>query len=143
MARTADGSKKDVHSLWNRRHCTKFNGVSYPVQRAAEAVYSAEGAKQVKSTIAFYLENAKLLREGIHKAGVEVFGGINAPYIWLKTPKGMKSWEFFDTLLSKGHLVGTPGSGFGACGEGYFRLSAFNSRANIEEAVARFQKVVS
>lgn len=141
MARTADGSKKDVHSFWNRRHCTKFNGVSYPVQRAAEAIYSPEGAKQVKSTIAFYLENAKLLREGVQKAGVEVFGGINAPYVWLKTPHDLKSWDFFDLLLKQSHLVGTPGSGFGSCGEGYFRLSAFNSRENTIEAVERFQKL--
>ena len=141
MGRTADGSQKDIHSLWNRRHCTKFNGVSYPIQRAAEAIYSAEGAQQVKSIVAFYLENARLLREGIQKAGVEVFGGVNAPYIWLKTPKGLKSWDFFDKLLSEAHLVGTPGSGFGSCGEGYFRLSAFNSRENTLEAVARFQKL--
>ena len=141
LGRTADGSPKDIHSLWNRRHCTKFNGVSYPVQRAAEAIYSPEGAQQVKSVIAFYLENAKLLREGIAQAGVEVFGGVNAPYIWLKTPRGMKSWEFFDKLLSEAHLVGTPGSGFGSCGEGYFRLSAFNSRENTIEAVSRFQQL--
>ncbi len=141
LGRTADGALKDVHSLWNRRHCTKFNGVSYPVQRAAEAIYSTEGSQQVKSVIAFYLENARLLREGIRKAGVQVFGGVNAPYIWLKTPRGLKSWEFFDKLLTEAHLVGTPGSGFGSCGEGYFRLSAFNSRENTIEAVRRFQKL--
>lgn len=141
--KTASGETKEIHPLWNRRHTTKFNGVSYPIQKGAAAVYTPEGQAQTKELIQFYLTNASLLREGLEKVGISVYGGVNAPYIWLKTPKGMKSWEFFDELLSKAHLVGTPGSGFGACGEGYFRLSAFNSRANIEEAVARFQKVVS
>lgn len=141
QARTAEGTKKEVHALWNRRHCTKFNGVSYPVQRAAEAIYSAQGSQQVKAIVAFYLENARLLREGIQKTGVKVYGGMNAPYIWLKTPRGLKSWDFFDLLLQEAHLVGTPGSGFGSCGEGYFRLSAFNSRENTIEAVSRFQKL--
>lgn len=141
--KTASGETKEIHPLWNRRHTTKFNGVSYPIQKGAAAVYTPEGQAQTKELIQFYLTNAQLLREGLEKVGISVYGGVNAPYIWLKTPKGLKSWEFFDLLLSKAHLVGTPGSGFGACGEGYFRLSAFNSRANIEEAVARFQKVVS
>ena len=141
--RTSSGETKEIHPLWNRRHTTKFNGVSYPIQRGAAAVYTPEGQAQIKELISFYLTNAKLLREGLEKVGISVYGGVNAPYIWLKTPGGAKSWDFFDQLLSKGHLVGTPGSGFGACGEGYFRLSAFNSRANIEEAVTRFQKVVS
>jgi LL-diaminopimelate aminotransferase len=138
----ADGTRQAIHPLWNRRHTTKFNGVSYIVQRGAEAVYSFEGRKQVKKIIAFYLTNAKLLREGVQRVGIAVYGGVNAPYVWLKTPRGMASWDFFDELLVKAHLVGTPGSGFGASGEGYFRLSAFNSRANVEEAVARFQKVI-
>jgi len=138
----ADGKRQAIHPLWNRRHTTKFNGVSYVVQRGAEAVYSPEGREQVKRTIDFYLTNAKLVREGLQKVGIKVYGGVNAPYVWLQTPRGMASWDFFDQLLQKAHLVGTPGSGFGASGEGYFRLSAFNSRANIEEAVARFQKLV-
>ncbi|MEZ6064467.1 MAG: LL-diaminopimelate aminotransferase [Planctomycetaceae bacterium] len=138
----ADGSRQSLHALWNRRHCTKFNGVSYIVQRGAEAVYSDAGRQQIRELVDFYMTNAQLLREGLTSAGVEVFGGENAPYIWLRTPGGLSSWEFFDKLLHEGHLVGTPGSGFGASGEGYFRLSAFNSRANVEEAIERFQKVV-
>lgn len=142
MASTADGQKMPLHALWNRRHTTKFNGVSYPIQRAAEAVYSAAGKPQVKQIIDFYLTNAKLIREGLEKLGVKVYGGVNAPYVWLKTPNNEASWSFFDRLLQQAHLVGTPGSGFGAAGEGYFRLSAFNSRENVEEAVRRFAKVV-
>jgi LL-diaminopimelate aminotransferase len=128
--------------LWNRRHTTKFNGVSYPVQRAAEAAYSAAGQQQVRGLIDFYLTNAQLIREGLEKTGLKVYGGISAPYVWVKTPGTESSWDFFDRLLTHAHLVGTPGSGFGASGEGYFRLSAFNSRENVEEAVRRFQKVV-
>jgi LL-diaminopimelate aminotransferase len=131
-----------IQPLWNRRHTTKFNGVSYPVQRGAEAVYSPEGRVQVGELIRFYLENARIIREGLSTCGLRVFGGVNAPYVWLETPGRAPSWEFFDKLLSQAHLVGTPGSGFGASGEGYFRLSAFNSRANVEEAVARFRKLV-
>ncbi len=139
--KTADGSEQPLHPLWARRHNTKFNGVSYIIQRGAEAVYSSEGQQQVQELVRFYLENARLLREGLEQIGIDVYGGVNAPYIWLKTPEGLSSWEFFDRLLKDGHLVGTPGSGFGAAGEGYFRLSAFNSRANVEEAVERFQRV--
>ena len=139
---TASGERVPLHNLWNRRHTTKFNGVSYPVQRAAEAIYSADGKKETRTIIDFYLTNARLIREGLQAAGITAFGGDNAPYVWLKTPKGENSWAFFDRLLSQAHLVGTPGSGFGASGEGYFRLSAFNSRENVEEAVRRFQKVV-
>lgn len=138
----ANGEAIGLHGLWNRRHCTKFNGVSYPIQRGAEAVYSEEGKKQVQETIKFYLENARLIREGLEKLGISVYGGVNAPYVWLKTPGGISSWDFFDKLLTQAHLVGTPGSGFGASGEGYFRLSAFNSRENVLEAVQRFAKVV-
>jgi len=141
--KTSDGTVTDIHPLWNRRHCTKFNGVSYIIQRGAEAAYSAEGKEQIQGLIKFYLENAKLLSEGLEAVNIKVYGGVNAPYVWLQTPGGMSSWDFFDKLLQQAHLVGTPGSGFGASGEGYFRLSAFNSRANVEEAVARFQKVVS
>ncbi len=139
---TSAGETTEIHPLWNRRHCTKFNGVSYPVQRGAEAAYSDEGRQQIQSLVDFYMTNAKLLREGLEAVGITVYGGVNAPYVWLKTPRDASSWDFFDELLTKAHLVGTPGSGFGAAGEGYFRLSAFNSRENVEEAVARFQKCV-
>lgn len=142
-ATTADGQRQPILPLWNRRHSTKFNGVSYIVQRGAEAAFNPEGKKQIADLISFYLTNAKLLREGLEQVGIKVYGGVNAPYIWLKTPGGATSWDFFDQLLNRGHLVGTPGSGFGAAGEGYFRLSAFNSRDNIEQAVKRFQDVVS
>jgi LL-diaminopimelate aminotransferase len=142
MGTAGNGEKVSFHAFWNRRHCTKFNGVSYPVQRAAEAVYSAEGKPQVRAIIDFYLENARLIREGLESAGIQVYGGVNAPYVWVKTPGNESSWDFFDRLLTQAHLVGTPGSGFGASGEGYFRLSAFNSRENVEEAVRRFRKVV-
>ncbi|HBH53646.1 MAG TPA: LL-diaminopimelate aminotransferase [Planctomycetaceae bacterium] len=142
MASTGSGERIPLHGLWNRRHTTKFNGVSYPVQRAAEAVYSSEGKPQVKALIDFYLTNARLIREGLQASGIQVYGGVNAPYVWVKTPGNESSWDFFDRLLKTAHLVGTPGSGFGASGEGYFRLSAFNSRENVEEAVRRFRKVV-
>lgn len=139
---TPSGERQAIYPLWMRRHTTKFNGVSYPVQVGAAAAYSPAGKEQIAKLVGFYLENARLLREGLQAAGLSVFGGVNAPYIWLKTPGGQSSWEFFDTLLSKAHLVGTPGSGFGSCGEGYFRLSAFNSRANIEEALSRVTKLL-
>lgn len=140
--KSADGSRVELHGLWTRRHTTKFNGVSYVIQRGAEAVYSPNGKQQVRALIDFYLENAKILCAGLKSAGLSVYGGVNAPYVWLKTPRNLKSWDFFDELLTKSHLVGTPGSGFGASGEGYFRLSAFNSRANIEEAVERIRKSI-
>ncbi|QDU81917.1 LL-diaminopimelate aminotransferase [Polystyrenella longa] len=141
--RAADGELVDIHPLWNRRHSTKFNGVPYVIQRGAEAAYSPAGKAQINELVRFYLENASLLRKGLEAVGIDVYGGVDAPYVWLKTPRGLTSWEFFDRLLQQAHLVGTPGSGFGASGEGYFRLSAFNSRENVEEAVKRFQKVVS
>ena len=140
MARTADGELSSLNKLWNRRQSTKFNGVSYPVQKAAAAVYSDEGWTQIQQTIDYYMENARLIREGLQAAGLTVYGGINAPYIWLKTPGGMTSWEFFDKLLSECHVVGTPGSGFGPSGEGYYRLSAFGDRENVIEAVKRIKK---
>jgi LL-diaminopimelate aminotransferase len=133
----ASGERVPLRDLWSRRHATKFNGVPYVVQRAAEAVFSPEGRKQTQEQIAFYLENARLLREGLGQVGLETFGGVHAPYLWLATPKGQGSWEFFDRLLSRCHVVGTPGAGFGAAGEGYLRLSAFNSRENVVEAIAR------
>jgi LL-diaminopimelate aminotransferase len=140
--KTRDGREASIHSLWNRRHSTKFNGVSYPVQRGAEAIYSPEGHRQSRETIAFYMTNARLVREALTKLGIQVYGGVNAPYVWLKTPGKLSSWDFFDKLLREAQLVGTPGSGFGTCGEGYFRLSAFNSRANVEEAGRRFAKIM-
>jgi LL-diaminopimelate aminotransferase len=140
MGKAADGSKVDLWSLWNRRQATKFNGVSYIVQRGAEAVYSEAGKAQVRDLIAFYLENAKIICQELKSAGFSVYGGVNAPYVWVKTPAGLTSWDFFDQLLQGCHVVGTPGSGFGAAGEGYFRISAFNSRANVEEAMQRITR---
>jgi LL-diaminopimelate aminotransferase len=140
MGTNSQGEPVSLHALWNRRHTTKFNGVSYPVQRGAAAAYSEAGNQQIRERIAFYMENARLIREGLERIGITVYGGLNAPYVWLKTPGAATSWEFFDRLLEQSHLVGTPGSGFGASGEGYFRLSAFNSRENIEEAVQRLEK---
>jgi len=136
---TAKGEKYSLNKLWSRRTSTKFNGASYPVQKAAAAVYSDEGWKQVKEVIDYYMENARIIREGLTEAGITCFGGVNAPYIWLKTPEGMSSWDFFDKLLNECHVVGTPGSGFGPSGEGYFRLSAFGDRANVETAVQRIR----
>ncbi len=137
MGSTAEGSRVEIWGLWNRRQSTKFNGVSYIVQRGAEAVYSAEGRREVKALIDFYMENAAIIRRELTGAGLRVYGGQQAPYVWIQTPDGMDSWAFFDHLLGQAHVVGTPGSGFGAAGEGYFRLSAFNSRANVEEAMRR------
>jgi LL-diaminopimelate aminotransferase len=136
-AKAADGSDVEVWKLWNRRQSTKFNGVSYIVQRGAEAVYSPEGQAQTQALIRFYMENAQIIREKLTAAGLSVYGGVNAPYVWVKTPNGLSSWDFFDKLLQICHVVGTPGSGFGAAGEGYFRISAFNSRTNVEEAMQR------
>lgn len=133
----SDGSAVDLHRLWNRRQSTKFNGVSYIVQRGAEAVYSEAGQTQISELIRFYLDNARIIREQLSAAGITTYGGVNAPYVWVKTPHGLSSWDFFDKLLNVCHVVGTPGSGFGAAGEGYFRISAFNSRANVENAMAR------
>ena len=126
--------------LWNRRQSTKFNGVSYIVQRGAEAVYSSHGQSQIKRLVSFYMDNAQIIKSSLTSAGFEVFGAINAPYAWIKTPKNMSSWDFFDFLLENANVVGTPGSGFGAAGEGYFRLSAFNSRKNVEKAMERIVK---
>jgi len=137
--RAADGSRVELWGLWNRRQCTKFNGVSYIVQRGAEAVYSPEGQAQVKELVAFYMENAAIIRRELAAAGLTVYGGEQAPYVWVRTPEGVDSWGFFDQLLERAHVVGTPGSGFGAAGEGYFRLSAFNSRDNVLEAMRRIQ----
>jgi LL-diaminopimelate aminotransferase len=136
-AKAADGSDVELWKLWNRRQSTKFNGVSYIVQRGAEAVYSEAGQAQTQALVSFYLENAKIIREKLTAAGLTVYGGVNAPYVWVKTPNSLSSWDFFDKLLHTCNVVGTPGSGFGAAGEGYFRISAFNSRENVEEAMKR------
>lgn len=139
MGYTKDGKKEKLNPIWNRRQCTKFNGTSYITQRAAEAVYSPEGKQQVKTTIDFYLENARIMREGLTAAGFTVYGGVNSPYLWLKTPQGVTSWEFFDRLLHQAYVVGTPGSGFGPSGEGYLRLTAFGNREDCIEAMGRIK----
>lgn len=137
-----DGKEVSLHSLWNRRQSTKFNGVSYPVQRGAEAVYSAEGREQVRFLVGYYQENARRMVQTLRGAGMEVYGGENAPYVWVRTPQGMDSWAFFDKLLSQAFVVGTPGSGFGPSGEGYFRLSAFALRESVEEALQRILRIL-
>ncbi|MCB8816981.1 LL-diaminopimelate aminotransferase [Desulfosporosinus shakirovi] len=143
MVYDSEGNPHSLNKLWLRRQTTKFNGVSYPVQAAAAAIYTLEGKKQVKETIDYYMENARIIREGLTKAGYEVFGGINAPYIWMKTPNKMGSWEFFDKLMKEANVVGTPGAGFGANGEGYFRLTAFGTRENTEKAIERIKTKMS
>lgn len=137
---TKNNEKVSLNALWRRRQSTKFNGVSYIIQRAAEAVYSKEGQNQIQENIKIYMENAKIIRNELKAIGYEVYGGINAPYVWVKTPKNMKSWDFFDYLLNKKYIVGTPGCGFGTEGEGYFRFSAFASRINVIEALKRLKK---
>jgi LL-diaminopimelate aminotransferase len=141
MAYDKDGNAHQVKKLWNRRHTTKFNGVSYPVQKAAAAIFTEEGKKEVQEVIDYYMENARIMKESLAAAGFEVFGGENAPYIWVKTKNRMKSWEFFDKLLNDANVVGTPGSGFGPAGEGYFRFSAFADRENVLEAMERIKKI--
>ena len=138
---TKEGEKISLNKLWNRRTTTKFNGVSYVVQRAAEATYSEEGRKQILENIKYYQDNAKIIKDGLKEAGFEVFGGVNSPYIWLKTPNNMKSWDFFDKLLEEANVVGTPGSGFGPSGEGYFRLTAFGTQENSIEAIKRIKEI--
>jgi LL-diaminopimelate aminotransferase len=138
--RTQSGEQVSLHGLWNRRQSTKFNGTAYVVQRAAEAVYSPQGQLEMREMVGYYMQNAKQIRDGLIEKGWTVFGGENAPYIWLKCPGDMDSWTFFDRLLEECHIVGTPGVGFGAAGEGYFRLTAFNSRERTEEAVERIRK---
>ena len=136
---TKEGNQIELNKLWNRRTCTKFNGVSYIVQRAAEATYSEQGKKEIEQNINYYLENAKIIKQGLESAGFTCYGGINSPYIWLKVPKNMTSWEFFDKLLEEVNVVGTPGSGFGTNGEGYFRLTAFGTKENTLEAIERIK----
>ena len=136
---TKEGKEVSLNTLWNRRTCTKFNGVSYIVQKGAEATYSEEGKKQIQENIQYYKENAKIIKEGLEEQGFEVYGAVNSPYIWLKVPDGMTSWEFFDKLLEEVNIVGTPGSGFGPHGEGYFRLTAFGTRENTKKAIDRIK----
>ncbi len=140
LARTENGRLLPLHALWHRRWSTKANSVSYPVQRGAEALYSPDGRQQVRALIDHYMGNAKLLRDAASDAGLDVFGGVNAPYLWVRTPNGLTSWQLFDQMLRELNVVVTPGSGFGAQGEGYFRISAFNSRANAEEVARRFER---
>ena len=139
--KTISGESVSIHSLWNRRHTTKFNGVSYVTQKAAEACYLPEGKKEIQESIQYYMKNASLIKSGLNQLGYQTYGGTNAPYIWLKTPQGKTSWEFFDYLLNQAQVVGTPGSGFGPSGEGYFRLSAFGKKEDVEEAIRRIQKL--
>lgn len=139
QARTSDGRRLPLHPLWHRRWSTKANSVSYPVQRGAEAVYTPEGRNETQALIQHYMGNARVLREAATRAGMEVHGGVNAPYIWVKTPLGLTSWQMFDRMLHDLNVVITPGSGFGSCGEGFFRISAFNSRENAEEVARRLQ----
>ncbi|MCL5104366.1 MAG: LL-diaminopimelate aminotransferase [Armatimonadetes bacterium] len=139
VAKTMDGQSHPLNKLWNRRQTTKFNGVPYIVQKGAEAVYSPDGKQQIRDIIDYYMANAKIIRNGLIEIGLDVFGGVNAPYLWLKTPNGMDSWMFFDKLLTEANVVGTPGSGFGPSGAGYFRLTAFGNRDNTENAVNRIK----
>ena len=141
VASTPDGSEKPVHPLWFRRHTTKFNGVSYPVQKAAAAIYTPEGKKEVISTISYYMNNAGILRENLTLMGFKVFGGTNAPYVWFNSGRGISSWDLFDKLLNEAHVVGTPGSGFGPAGEGYFRFSSFATHENVVEAMKRLKNL--
>ena len=131
-----------LNALWNRRQGTKFNGVSYVVQRAAEATFTPEGQTQIRKTISFYLNNARVIREGLSQAGLTVYGGVNAPYIWARTPDGIASWDFFDKLLRQANVVTTPGAGFGPSGEGYIRLTAFGDAQDTEEAVERIVSIL-
>ena len=137
---TKDGEEVSYNKLWNRRTCTKFNGTSYIVQRTAEAIYTKQGKKEIEENIKYYMENARIIREGLEEIGIKYYGGINAPYVWLKVPNNMSSWEFFDILLEKVNIVGTPGSGFGPHGEGYFRLTAFGTKENTIKAVERIKR---
>jgi len=141
LAYDESGNAVPLNDLWNRRQTTKFNGCSYVTQQGAAATYTPEGKAQIAKLVDYYMTNAKMIREGIASLGIDVYGGVNAPYIWLKTPNGLGSWEFFDKLLSEAHIVGTPGVGFGQSGQGYFRLTAFGSRENTEAAIERFQKL--
>jgi len=137
----SEGKPYDLNSMWMRRQTSKFNGVSYPVQVAAQAVYSSEGQKEIKESVNYYMKNAGLIINSLKNIGLRVYGGVNSPYIWIKTPKNMDSWQFFDLLLGKANIVGTPGVGFGPCEEGYLRLTAFNTLDNTQEAMDRIAQL--
>lgn len=139
MGYTSDGKEYSMHALWYRRQTTKFNQVSYPVQKAAAAIYTDEGKKETREIISYYMENARIMRESLSALGFKVYGGVNAPYVWINSGTGLNSWELFDKILNEAHVVGTPGSGFGPSGEGYFRFSAFASRENVVEAMERIK----
>lgn len=139
MGHNLTGDKIGLNTMWKRRMGTKFNGVSYIIQKGAAATYSQEGKKQIQETIDYYMENAKIIRDGLLEAGLEIYGGEDSPYVWLKVPGGQSSWDFFDSLLEKVGIVGTPGAGFGPSGEGYFRLTAFNTKENTIKAVEKMQ----
>ena len=139
-AATLEGKRIPLNRLWNRRQCTKFNGTSYITQRGAEAIYSPEGKEQIKATIHYYMTNARIMKEGLESTGLKVFGGENAPYLWVKAPRGISSWKFFEQMLYEANVVGTPGVGFGPSGEGYIRLTAFGERADCEEAMKRIRR---
>ena len=141
LARTESGRRMPLHQLWRRRWSTKANSVSYPVQRGAEALYSSEGREQIRALVEHYMGNARILRDAVTRGGMTVFGGVDAPYIWVKTPDSLTSWQMFDRMLRDLNVVITPGSGFGAQGEGYFRMSAFNSRENVAEVARRLESL--
>lgn len=141
MIYDADGNKHQLNKLWNRRQSTKFNGVAYLIQKGAESAFTEEGRKEIDENIAYYLDNAKIIREGLDKLGITYSGGVNSPYIWFKTPQGYSSWDFFHKMLNDSQVVGTPGAGFGRCGEGYFRLSAFGEKENVKKAIERLSKL--
>jgi len=141
VATSEDGSEKPLYPLWFRRHTTKFNGVSYPVQKAAAAIFTPEGKEEVQATINYYMNNARILRESLSKMGFQVFGGVNAPYVWVNSGRQIKSWDLFDKLLNEANVVGTPGSGFGPSGEGYFRFSSFATVENVLRAMERLEKI--
>src|SRR2546428_851582 len=143
QGRSASGEPVSLHALWVRRQSTKFNGVAYVIQRGAAATYTAEGKKQVTALVDYYMENARIIRQGLEAAGLTVYGAENAPYIWVKTPRRLSSWDFFDKLVNEAHVVGTPGAGFGPSGEGYFRLTAFGGREATQEAVERIKTRVA
>ena len=140
VVKSKSGEMVQLNQLWNRRQCTKFNGTAYIVQRAAEAVYSEEGKREVRDTIHYYMTNARIMREALTEVGLQVYGGVDAPYLWLKTPEGVGSWEFFEQLLTQIHVVSTPGVGFGPAGEGYIRLTAFGKREDCVEAMRRLKE---
>jgi LL-diaminopimelate aminotransferase len=142
VGKDAQGNPVELHRLWLRRQTTKFNGASFPIQAGAAACYTDQGRRETRANIAYYMENARIIREAMAAAGLRVYGAENAPYAWIKTPDGVGSWELFDRLLSQAHVVSTPGAGFGACGEGFLRLSAFGKRDRVEEAVARVRRAL-